>query len=300
MPTREPTAALSGDLGFSGAGPAATAEFALNEAGFSVRLLQSERYGPIPKGEDLLAVLRYSDVVVLDFPAVSELAEFHHRMSIQVGRAARNTLVLTPGRHPHKTDTPFTAILYRGNRDLGKQLRAFFGISEPVYKDHFARQFAFHAAPEVFGVSDVFVARALLAALKDVRFSGRAEAYTSVCLMFDEPKYFFALGVREKGAKRQPKPAWWKRLQSEIGRAIAAQDAGVVLSEKFCRSTDVSHFRDEFRHDGVVELEDGLPVRVLHPRRATFWFELAALSSIHGELPAMPGQSIPRPVSDLR
>jgi len=295
------TAALSGrrDFSHSSLDSATKAQYALEEAGYSVRFLQGSKYDAIPQGEALLGVLRDSDLVALDFSANPETAELHHGLAIEVGRARESTLVLSPRRQPQPGDTPFTTIVFGGHRELGKKLRRFFGISEPVHHHTVGRQFSFDAEPAVFGLSDVFVARAVLAALRALRFCGRAEGYSSLTRFFTPPRYLFALAVRPKTSKRQPTVAWWRKLQAEIASATALQNAGVVLTERFCRCADVSHFREEFRHEGVVEFSDGLPVRVLNPRRASLSFELAALSSLGHELPAMSGQSIPRPASDL-
>ncbi len=299
MAAKEPVAALSGELQLTRLDASSTAQFALEEAGFHIRYLQRNLYGPAPRGEELSVILRDSDLVALDFSSNPETAELHHSLAIEVGRARESTLVLSPRRQPRPGDTPFTTIVFGGHRELGKQLRRLFGISEPVHHRTVARQFSFDAEPAVFGLSDVFVARAVLAALRALRFCGRAEGYSSLTRFFTPPRYLFALAVRPKTSKRQPTVAWWRKLQAELASATASQNAGVVLTERFCRCADVSHFREEFRDEGVVEFSDGLPVRVLNPRRASLSFELAALSSLGHELPAMSGQSIPRPAADL-
>ncbi len=299
MATPEPVAALSGELQLTHLDASSAAQYVLQEAGFHIRYLQPNLYAPVPKGADLQDVLSTADLVLLDFSDNHDAAEAHHALSIRVGRDEKTTLVLSPSRKPRGGETPFTHIIYRGNADLRKQLRGFFGISEPVYRHTIARQFSFDAEPAVLGLSDVFAAQAVMAGLRAVRYSGRAEGYSAITRFFTPPRYLFALAVRPKNSTRQPKVAWWRALQAEIVKAAAAQSSGVILTEKLCRIAEVSHFREEFRHDGVIEFEEGLPVRVLHPRRASLSFELAALSSIHGELPAMPGQSIPRSVSDL-
>lgn len=300
MATLEPVAALSGELQLTHLDASSTAQYALQEAGFHIRYLQQNLYEPAPKGAELQDVLSSADLVLLDFSDNLEAAGVHHDLAIRVGRDEKTTVVLSPGRKPRGGETPFTHIIYRGNADLRKQLRRFIGISEPIFKDHYVRQMAFHAAPEVFGLSDVFVARAALSALGTLRFTGRVETYSSVDRLFSEPKYFFAIGVRPPGPTRQMKREWWMELQAQVGAAVAAQNAGVVLAENFCRSAEVWKFRAYFREDGVVEFADGVPTRVLHPRRARSWFELGAISILHGELPAFLGQSIPRPASDLR
>lgn len=301
MPGQMLTAALSGrrDATHSALDVVTKAQFALEEAGFHIRYLQRNLYGPAAQGEELSGILRTAELVVLDFSDNLPAAEEHHRLAIEVGRARESTLVLSPRRQPRPLDTPFTTIVFGGHRELGKQLRRFFGISEPVHHHTVGRQFSFDAEPAVFGLSDVFVARAVLAALRALRFCGRAEGYSSLTRFFTPPRYLFALAVRPKTSKHQPTVAWWRKLQAEIASATASQNAGVVLTERFCRCADVSHFREEFRHEGVVEFSDGLPVRVLNPRRASLSFELAALSSLGHELPAMSGQSIQRPASDL-
>lgn len=242
------------------------------EAGYQpLRADEIRTSGPVV--DEVCRLMRDVPLLLIDTSGDSHSVSYELGYAHGVGRSHDMTVVLrsqASGRIPFNY-AHFRLLVYRDRRHLKRSLRSWLNLSTPLREDHVGFALNFSVMPDAGEYGDA-VARAVLEALKSLRFSGRCEYYAGEPFVPGESFYVVGLALKtEKGTV--PKGEWWDHLAKIVSEALKRLRARLVFNTSLSEIGEVRALRTHYLPRGVVELADGEVVFILADERAEdSWF----------------------------
>ncbi len=121
------------------------------------------------------------------------------------------------------------------------------------------------------------VAEAMLATLKSVNFTGRCEYYAGENFMTRS----YCVGVGLKPVKREQLGySYWVKLQKIFAAEVPKHNALLAVDSDLSELAELRALRQDLLPRGVVEFENGAPVRLLNAEQADSLFSAAVLETL--------------------
>lgn len=243
----------------------------LAEAGYEpLRADEMRTSGPVV--EEVCRLMRNAPLLVIDTSGDSQSVSYELGYAHGAGRPHESTIVLrshasgaSPFNYAH-----FRMLPYRDRRHLRRALRSRLRLSTPLRDDDVGFAFNFSVLPNA-GEYGGGVARAILAALMDVQFSGRCEYYAGEMFVPGDSFYVVGLGLKtEKGLV--PKYAWWHRLKDFVCEQLPKFGTRVRFNADLSEPGEMRALRAHYMPRGVAEFAEGKVDLVLGGEVDDSWF----------------------------
>lgn len=233
------------------------------EAGYRVvRGDELNTSGPVV--DEVCKQLREVELVIIDTTGDSHSVSYEVGYCHGIGRTHKNVVLLRQG---NGNDIPFNYRHYRNNcykdlRHLKRVLRERLNLSIPIPDNKVGYCFRFEVQDEIpcYGAD---IAKAIAAAIRHVKFSGRCEFYAGDRFEGPTPVYIVAIGL--KSSVWAGKAAELSDLINRMSNAIPQHLKGITLEPNGSEFTMMSAIKQSLIPAGVAEYEGGRFARVIAP-----------------------------------
>lgn len=238
----------------------------LEEAGYKVvRADMIQTSGTIV--EEVCKLLREADLIVIDSTGDSHSVSYELGFCHGIGRSHDSLILVRKGdgngipfnyRH-------FRHRCYRDVRHLRRLLREWFELSRPIPDTDCAYAIILDGPVEEKDYSDD-VASAILQVIKNSAFSGRLEYYSCLREMGNATHYCVGLGLRRSRKPHSVSYEEWTDLVDSICKTLSENGVPLTNAEVLSELGLMTSLRASFPLRGVVEFDDGNPLRIIAPR----------------------------------
>ena len=225
------------------------------EAGYKpFRADEVRTSGPVV--DEVCRLIRDIPLLLVDTSGDSPSVSYELGYAHGAGRAHNKTIVLRSqksGRIPFNY-SHFRLLVYRDRRHLKRLLKSWLNLSTPLRNDQlgFALNFSIMRDSGEYGDA---VARAVLSALKHLRFSGRCEYYAGEPFVPSENFYVVGLALKtEKG--EVPPSAFWNDLAGKVSQELQRLRARLDFNQDLSEIGKVAALRTLYLR-GVAEFTGG-------------------------------------------